>query len=512
MEIYFWGAILRLVQVLIYSAPWVVFGFVIAGIFDQLVGVQRTQKLFGGSGIKGIFQGWAWGMLIPVCSLGVIPIVLQLHKSKIRGGTLISFALTAPLFNPLSVLYGLTLSDPIAIIAFAFCSLLIVSSVGLLWDWIFPVTEESEPAKEQPMVANGIRRMVAVAQSSCSLFSSQVLVYLLIGIFGSVLLSVVLPHGVMSTMLERGNMAAPALVAALGTAVYSTPLLSMSQIGTMFQHGNSIGAAFSLLIFGAGINFGLIACFWRFYGLKKVATFFALLLVVSLSLAYLISEPLFPKGVEVAGHTHAFDVYTNPYHHSSQNLPAMTLNRVQKHWGNHEFGGSFMLIGLILTEAVFIFLKKKEWFGSWIQAPATPSSLDFEIPERVLFGLSVFGLILSSVFGCYVYYPSSEDVLRDMTSFNADAISAARSGNWEGAKKWISYQEDLSRRLEVGSFIRTGELSEYRRTKATLFRDSLENLKHAIEDEDKEQVAKLSMRSNQTFRRMRKAFQNPSSH
>lgn len=507
MEIYFWGAVLRLVQVIIYSAPWIVFGFVIAGIFDKLVGIERTQKLFGGSGVKGILQGWAWGMLLPVCSLGVIPIVLQLHKSKIRGGTLISFALTAPLFNPLSVLYGLTLSDPLAIVAFAFCSLLIVSSVGLLWDWIFPATVE-KPLEKDPPIANGIRRMVAVAQSSSSLITGPAVVYLLVGIFGSVMLSIILPHGVMSTMLERGNMAAPVAVAALGTAVYSTPLLSMSQIGTMFQHGNSIGAAFSLLIFGAGINLGLIVCFWRLYGLKKVLTFFGLLFVVSLSLAYLISEPLFPKGVEVAGHTHAFDVYTNPYHHSSQNLTSMTFNRIQKHWGNHEFGGSYMLLTLAFCEGLFYFLNRRKSFVTWLHSPAPPSSIDFEIPDGVLAGLSVFGLILSSVFGCYVYYPASDDVLRDMTSYNADAISAARSGNWEGAKKWISYQEDLSRRLEVGAFIRTGKLSEYRRTKATLFRDSLEDLKHAIEDQDKNEVSELSMRSNKTFRRMRKAFQS----
>ena len=47
-------------------------------------------------------------MLMPVCSLGVIPIAREMRRSDLRGGDL-AFAMTAPLFNPLSMLYGLTL-------------------------------------------------------------------------------------------------------------------------------------------------------------------------------------------------------------------------------------------------------------------------------------------------------------------------------------------------------------------------------------------------------------------
>ena len=162
MDNMFWGAALRLVQVFIFAAPWIATGFCIAAIFRVFLGPERTRNLFAGSGWRGILSGWVWGMLLPVCSLGVIPIVRELHRSGVKGGTLIAFALTAPLFNPLSLLYGLTLSDPLAIITFAGCSLLIVTCVGILWDRIFSVSEDVTEAAEvnvpQPSQAKILQR------------------------------------------------------------------------------------------------------------------------------------------------------------------------------------------------------------------------------------------------------------------------------------------------------------------------------------------------------------------
>ena len=48
--------------------------------------------------------------LLPVCSIGVIPILREMKRIGIRPGAITAFALSAPLFNPLSLMYGLTLS------------------------------------------------------------------------------------------------------------------------------------------------------------------------------------------------------------------------------------------------------------------------------------------------------------------------------------------------------------------------------------------------------------------
>lgn len=506
MESLFWGGLLRLAQVLIFSAPWIAIGFMIAGVFRVMVGPERTRRLFGGNGVRGLLLGWLWGMLLPVCSFGVIPIVRELHRSGVKGGTLIAFALTAPLFNPLSILYGLTLSDPLAILTFAFCSLIVVGSVGFVWDKMFPAKADT-PQPSDPVIEVGIKRVVAMIKASCQMIWGPPTVYIIIGIFGSVAMSLLLPHGAMSTTLERENVFAPVVVAGLGVPIYSTPLLAMSQIGSMFQHGNSIGAAFSLLVFGAGVNVGLFFCFWRLFGLKQVIVFFSMLLLVSVGLAYLVGEPLYPKGVEVAGHTHAFDVYTNPFTSASSGLSGTALREIEKSWGNHEFGGSPVLLGMLILGVIFFAMERLTGINRWIESVSQRNKkLDIVLPNYVITTVTLVGLIAVSIIGCYVYYPSKRVALKEMTVFNVEAVVAARSGNYEGAAKWISYQEDLVRRLEVGAFIRSGQLSEYHRIKARLYRDKLELLKHEVEAEDPEQTDKIALESDLCFRRLKRAF------
>ena len=47
-------------------------------------------------------------------------------------------------------------------------------------------------------------------------------------------------------------------MAVVGPLIYVTPTNVMMQLGSMFNHGNSVGAAFALLTIGAGVNAGLI--------------------------------------------------------------------------------------------------------------------------------------------------------------------------------------------------------------------------------------------------------------
>ncbi|MCA9199870.1 MAG: permease, partial [Planctomycetales bacterium] len=120
------GMLLRFIEAALAAAPTLLIGAVVAGVLRHLVGTERTRQLFGGETWRGQLKAWAWGMLLPVCSLGVFPIMAELRRSKVSTGSIITFALTAPLFNPLSLLYGFSLATPGMVFAFAFASLIIV--------------------------------------------------------------------------------------------------------------------------------------------------------------------------------------------------------------------------------------------------------------------------------------------------------------------------------------------------------------------------------------------------
>ncbi|MEL6897523.1 MAG: permease, partial [Planctomycetota bacterium] len=128
------GGLLRLLEALVSAAPTLAVGLIAAAVMRFFLGIDGTRRLFGGQSLRSLPQSWLIGMLMPVCSIGVLPILLEMRRAKLKPGAMSAFALAAPLFNPLSLLYGLTLSRPYVILMYALVSLLVVTIVGLIWD------------------------------------------------------------------------------------------------------------------------------------------------------------------------------------------------------------------------------------------------------------------------------------------------------------------------------------------------------------------------------------------
>ncbi|MEM7456544.1 MAG: permease [Planctomycetota bacterium] len=505
VEYYLAGGGLRLWQVIIYSSMWVVIGCLIAAVFRRMLGPTKLKRIFADDTRWGLVTGWLIGMLLPVCSLGVIPIVRELHRAGVKRGTIVAFGLTAPLFNPMSVLYGLTLSDPIAILSFSLCALVIVSLLGWCWGKMVTTGEESVPEDNMPTV--GIQRTISVLYTASKELVGPSGVYIAIGILASMALAILLPKGYLQSQVEVDNAMAPVTVALVATPIYSTPLLAMSQIGGMFQHGNSIGAAFSLLILGAGTNIGLFCWFGATYGVRRVLLFYLMLAATTVGLAYVIDKPLYPKGVEPAGHSHAFDVYTHPFFKSETEVGETAKNEAQNFWRTNEFGGTYMLMMLIVLGVVFTVSERFIDYESWfVKEDTRDKKMDMIIPGWLLGVTVVVGLIAASVVGCYLYYPAPDDLLGDLSAVNTEAVACARTEQWEAADKWIRYADDLSRRLEVGYFLRNGFASEYQTTKAKLYREKLDRLKEAVDNRWTEEAKDWGMDVYNAYLRLNDSF------
>jgi uncharacterized protein len=505
MESLFWGAVLRFFQAMIQAAPTLLVGLLVAGVFRRLLGHAGTRRLFGDNTWRSLPQAWAVGMLLPVCSLGVIPVVRELRRAGVSGGAILAFGLTAPLFNPISVLYGLTLADPIVILTFSFCSLVIVTVVGIGWDKFFPNTSMAEP--EPPSVAFGAKRMLSVAVFGVRELAGPSSLYIAVALLGVAMLSVLLPAGYLQTAAEHDDPWAPLFMTVVAIPAYATPMTAMVQLASMFQHGNSVGAAFALLTLGAGANLGLVAWMIRMYGMKRSTVWFALLIAVVVGLAYGVDKPLYPHGVEPAGHTHAFDIYCAPFQPNTNNAMSAAWRTLREKIAPHEIvallaTGVFLTVGLVMAR-----WDRGGKVERWLeQQPGRQPQLDVVLPGPVLGGIALVGLIGVSVFGCYIYYPPSSEIFEEMRIVNTEVASAASSQDWDTALYWIPIYDDWTRKLQVSMVLRGETLTPYRRAKAEVLRDKLELLEHEVEDEEVEESRLLGMSVNRAFGRMRAAY------
>lgn len=485
-----WGVVLRVIQAALQAAPFVVTGLCITALLHRLLGHSNTRRLFGSNSISSLFQSWLIGMLLPGCSLGVIPIVKQLRVSGIAVGTIFAFALSSPLFDPLSLLYGLTLSKPMTIVAFAFGSLLVVMLSGGLFDWWFPQTEVS--AEEPAATPHGVKRLLAmlVVMARESVSGSALLIGC--GLLGTGLLSAALPPGSLQHTMSHDNPYSPLQMTAIAIPAYATPMTAMAQLGSMFQHGNSVGAAFILLIFGAGMNLGLLVWMIKFYGVRKTAAWFMLMLLVVLGLSYGIERPLYPKDIEPADHTHAFDTYCQPFRGDSPpaiGYPAEIARRVRLETQPHEAAGAAAMACLVLLGLGLKLLDRWWVIETWLNraadtGSAVPSRWDIVVPGPVLGGVGLLAIVAASIVGCFAYYPEPSECIEELNQARTEALSAAMSGQYEHALHWIPICESWNRRLQVGAYLRTGHLSDYHRMKARVFADRLEDLEHLIEGRD----------------------------
>lgn len=507
-EMMFWGFAVRFITSLVQASPFILVGFAVAAVLRRFFGYEETRRLFGEGTRSSLFRAWVIGMLLPVCSLGAIPVIRELRRSGISGGTILAFAMSGPLFNPLSLLYGLTLSEPIAIISFAGCSLVIVTVVGLIWDRLYP--NSALPVGEEKAVAYGYRRMLAVGSAAAREAASGSFVYILVGLIGTGLLGALIPANSLQHTFNYDNPLAPVSMTAMAIPAYATPMLAMSQLGMMFQHANSIGAAFVLLVLGAGMNVGPLAWLYREYGFRRGTTWMVLLLTVMLALAYGVDQPLFPKDIEPANHTHAFDIYCQPFSGTqSTSFFEATKLKLQRDINPFEWRPLWMVGLLILGGVVLKISDRTSKMERWLET-APPKQIsgrgDIIVPGPVMGVLSLAGLVVLSIVGCFAYYPTPDECLDAMTDSRVAALTAALSLDHTETKYWAERYDDWIRKLEVGAYIRQWELSDYHRWKARLLREQLEILEHEVEEGERDEVSKLISTISRSHNRLRRAF------
>ncbi|MEO1526344.1 MAG: permease [Planctomycetota bacterium] len=474
------GGSLRLAEALLMCGPTFLVGLVIASVLRFYLGADGTRRLFGGDSLRALPQSWAVGMLLPVCSIGVLPILFEMHRAKIKPGAMSAFALAAPLFNPLSLLYGLTLSRPYVILMFAFGSLIVVTAVGLIWDALAKVESSGTDVEKPPAI--GIQRLVAIIVYACRTVAGPATGWMLLGALGMFVLSSVLSAGALQHGVARDDWWAPARMAAVAVPAYATPMLAMGQLGMMFQHANSPGAAFILLVVGAGINLGTIFWFASRFGYRAVGLWFLTLMLVVVGIAYAINRPLIPPGVDPSDHTHAFDIYTNPLRQFDASSRSFAVGKLAEKFTLIEqitvsFVGLLFVMGLLFRGLRF----DESRFKSSVPESGEIDGMDRIVSPQTVGATLIAGMVAVSVVMCYAYYPSPEECMKEIRYIRADAISGARSGDADHAKFWIPRWDEWTRRLEVGAFIRRGEVTPYQRMQGYLIRKKLETLEHELD-------------------------------
>ncbi len=83
-------------NIFVESAPWLLFGYFIAGLIKAIIPPTFLQRHLGKDDVKSVIRGAVLGAPLPLCSCGVIPAALGLRRSGASKASTTSFLIATP--------------------------------------------------------------------------------------------------------------------------------------------------------------------------------------------------------------------------------------------------------------------------------------------------------------------------------------------------------------------------------------------------------------------------------
>jgi len=94
-------------------AVYMLFGFFIAGILYVFFKADKIKKYLGTGKIKPVILSALFGIPIPLCSCGVVPVATGLKKQGANSGAALSFMIATPESGVDSIAISYAMLDPI---------------------------------------------------------------------------------------------------------------------------------------------------------------------------------------------------------------------------------------------------------------------------------------------------------------------------------------------------------------------------------------------------------------
>lgn len=99
------------------AAPFMLLGFLVAGLFKAFMPDDFVATHLGGNGFWGILKASVIGVPIPLCSCGVLPAAAGLRKQGAGKGAVASFLISTPETGVDSIAVSYALLDPVMAVA-----------------------------------------------------------------------------------------------------------------------------------------------------------------------------------------------------------------------------------------------------------------------------------------------------------------------------------------------------------------------------------------------------------
>lgn len=262
-------------------APYILFGLIFAGILHEIVPDTIVTKHLGKSNVSSVVKSTVFGIPLPVCSCGVIPLATSIKKSGASKGSTLSFLISTPITGVDSIMATYGIFGWIFTIYRAITSIIIAIVAGILTN-IFDKDEEPKvtlakapsfsaiaPSKTSFSITKPTKQDEPISccssQKSDSFSLKNAFKYafntlfkditkpLLIGLLLGAAITTMVPQN-LSDILNEYNWISYLIVIAIAVPMYVCATASLPIAAGLMLSGVSAGAAFVFLSAGPATN------------------------------------------------------------------------------------------------------------------------------------------------------------------------------------------------------------------------------------------------------------------
>ena len=280
-------------------SPYLLFGFFVAGVLSVLVSQAFVERHLGGRGLWPLLKASVFGVPLPLCSCGVIPVSMSLHKHGASKGSTVAFLLSTPQTGVDSIFVTLSLLGPIFAV-FRPVAALITGIVGGTFVDIFEKTgntEEHHREKCTDECCNDPKKTGKIVRGLKYGFVTlprDIGKAMLIGLVIAAFISALVPDGFFAEHLGTGIFAMVVMMF-LGIPVYVCATASVPVAAALIMKGLTPGAALVFLMTGPATNAASFVTIWKVLGRRTAITY--ILTVAGCALLGGILLDWFAKGV-----------------------------------------------------------------------------------------------------------------------------------------------------------------------------------------------------------------------
>ncbi|MEN7973880.1 MAG: permease, partial [Verrucomicrobiota bacterium] len=271
-------------------APYLLFGFLMAGILSVLISQNYVRRHLGEGGWLQSLKAALLGVPLPICSCGVIPLAASLRKHGASRAATASFLASTPQTGVDSLMITYALLGWVYAIFRAAVAFLSGIACGTAVGAVSPEKEPEAPDCTdeccQPNNTHIVKRMLSYGFISLPRDIARAMV---IGIIASGIISGLVPENFFADRMGD-SVAAMFLMLLIGIPLYVCSSGSVPIALAFIKAGISPGAALIFLITGPATNAATLTTLWKIIGRKQLVVFLVTLSLCALSAGFIINS------------------------------------------------------------------------------------------------------------------------------------------------------------------------------------------------------------------------------